>query len=46
MTITEENTNLDYILCDLLEVCMDELDELPLADLNELRDAIRETNEL
>jgi len=40
-TITEENTDLDYYLCDLLDVCMDELDQLPVQDLFELRDLIR-----
>ena len=41
MNTSQENTDLDYELCDLLDVCMDELDELPVQDLFDLRDSIR-----
>ena len=41
MNTSQENTDLDYELCDLLDVCMDELDELPVEDLFDLRDLIR-----
>jgi len=42
MKQSQINTDLDYTLCDLLEVTMDELDELPIQDLFDLRKLIDE----
>lgn len=39
MTREELNTELDYIICDVMNLTMDKLDSIPMEDLEILREA-------
>jgi hypothetical protein len=41
MTTAEQNTELDYIICEAMDITMDELDQLSLPNLEYFRDQYR-----
>ena len=40
------NTDLDYTLCDILGVCMDELDMLPMEEVERLRKVVKVSQQI
>ena len=40
MSKEEKNTELDYILCDMLNICMDELDSIDLNIVEKMRKSV------